>query len=86
MAILFYCIFAYMNPFSLSLLSRCSLTKGPSFWKNGCLSGLAMVPAPLVLAYWSHSFDALSDTGGGGQKVNVLLIVQIVYLEMESTL
>lgn len=55
--------FAHMNPFSLSLLSRCSLTMGPSFWKKGCLSGLAMVPAPLVLAYWSHSLDALSDTG-----------------------
>ena len=53
---------AYMKPFSLVLFSRCSLTNGASFWKKGCLSGLAMVPAPLILAYFSQSLVALSAT------------------------
>ena len=48
----------HMKPFSLVLLSRCSLTMGPSFWKNGCLSGRAMEPGPLVRAYFSHSLLA----------------------------
>ena len=52
----------HMKPFSLVLLSRCSLTMGASFWKNGCLSGLAIVPGPLVRAYFSHSLLALSHT------------------------
>lgn len=53
---------AYMKPFSLVLFSRCSLTNGASFWKKGCLSGLAIVPAPLILAYLSQSLVALSAT------------------------
>ena len=57
---------AYMNPFSLMLFSRFSLTNGASFWKKGCLSGLAMVPAPLILAYFSQSLVALSATADGG--------------------
>ena len=51
-----------MNPFSRVLLSRCSLIIGASFWKNGCLSGRAMVPGPLTLAYFSHSSIAFCDT------------------------
>ena len=55
-----------MKPFSLMLFSRCSLTNGASFWKKGCLSGLAMVPAPLILAYFSQSLEALSATADRG--------------------
>ena len=54
---------------------------GPSLWKKGCRSGWAIVPAPFVWPYRSHSFDALSLTENdrkhvlvkGRTRVNVIV-------------
>ena len=41
----------YMKPFSWVAFSSFFLMMGPSFKKNGCSQGLAVVPGPLVLEY-----------------------------------
>ena len=45
----------YIIPFSRVHFSAIRLIKKPRFLKNWCLSGIAWVPGPLVLAYTLHS-------------------------------
>ena len=41
----------YIKPFSWFAFSSFFLIMGPSFKKNGCSQGLAVVPGPFVLEY-----------------------------------
>ena len=73
-----------MKPFSWFAFSSLFLMIGPSFKKNGCSHGLAVVPGPLVLEYSRERVSAfLYTVGATWEKFDFIGIV-IMYNRIGS--